>query len=123
MLLVLLVIQGCRAFLSHCGVRSASATAASHHRATSTTTMLTWQGLLDSVMGRADANKEGSGSGVLTPKSRVKLGDLSVSPMGKGRFSIFSTQLSVCALTVSCLDFSVSSETCVGVHHPVCAYH
>ena len=43
----------------------------------------TWKGLLDGVMGRTDAQKKDNGSGVLTPKSRVKLGELSVSPMGE----------------------------------------
>lgn len=46
---------------------------------------MSWRGLLDGVMGRADAGQQKSGkkSDVLTPKSRVKLGDLSVSPMGE----------------------------------------
>lgn len=46
---------------------------------------MSWRGLLDGVMGRADASQQKSSnkSGVITPKSRVKLGDLSVSPMGK----------------------------------------
>ncbi|CAM9880417.1 unnamed protein product [Scytosiphon promiscuus] len=50
---------------------------------------MSWRGLLDGVMGRADASKQKSGnqSGVLTPKSRVKLGDMSVSPMGLGTWA------------------------------------
>lgn len=43
---------------------------------------MSWRGLLDGVMGRTDSSSSSS-SGVLTPKSRVKLGDLSVSPMGE----------------------------------------
>eukprot|EP00904_Undaria_pinnatifida_P000788 jgi/Undpi1/1070/HiC_scaffold_10.g04533.m1 len=50
---------------------------------------MSWRGLLDGVMGRSTESKlkKGGGSGVLTPKSRVKLGDLSVSPMGLGTWA------------------------------------
>lgn len=43
---------------------------------------MSWGGLFAGVMGRAATNPKG-GNDVLTPKSRVKLGDLSVSPMGE----------------------------------------
>ena len=72
----------------------------------------TWKGFLDGVMGRADAKKEGSGSGVLTAKSRVKLGDLSVSPMG--RLVVEVRVAEVANLTVSSLSFREGhDETCV----------
>lgn len=96
MLLTMLGTQGCRAFLSsvHPAATTAAAAAAAAAAPAGTkvrrrtninmSSSSSWRGLLDGVMGRADKQKDGgSGSGVLTPKSRVKLGDLSVSPMGK----------------------------------------
>ena len=60
--------------------RRSTASSSSHVRIS-----MSWRGLLDGVMGRSTESKlkKGGGSGVLTPKSRVKLGDLSVSPMGE----------------------------------------
>lgn len=83
-ILVLDAAQSCSAFLSYAAVRSNAA--GSNVRRGGNINMEakpTWRGLLDGVMGRTDAQKKGSGSAVLTPKSRVKLGDLSVSPMGE----------------------------------------
>lgn len=53
----------------------------------SSVSMQSWGGLFDAVTkgargGGTVGNKNDCG-GVLTPKSRVKLGDLSVSPMGE----------------------------------------
>lgn len=46
--------------------------------------MVSWGGLFDGVLGRNSvAGGSKKGFDVLTPKSRVKLGDLSVSPMGE----------------------------------------
>lgn len=97
----------------------------------------TWKGLLDGVMGRTDAQKKDGGSGVLTPKSRVKLGDLSVSPMGelllvwslctyvaRGAGAISDSLLSgsVAAKHVSCARRIRSLHTCCGksrrIHTP-----
>lgn len=83
-LLALLATQRCSAFLTHTAVRSSNAAPNVRRGNINIRMQSTWKGFLDGVMGRTDAQKEGSGSsGVLTPKSRVKLGDLSVSPMGK----------------------------------------
>lgn len=81
-LLVLVAARSCCAFLSYTAIRSNAASCV--RRGNSNINMQsTWKGLLDGVMGRTDAQKKDNGSGVLTPKSRVKLGELSVSPMGE----------------------------------------
>lgn len=41
------------------------------------------EGLFDSITRLGDAPRRDSNGAVVTAKSRVKLGDLSVSPMGK----------------------------------------
>lgn len=79
-LLALLATESCSAFLSYIAVPSSNV--APNVRRANINMQATWRGLFDGVMGRAE-QKEGNGSGILTPKSRVKLGDLSVSPMGK----------------------------------------
>ena len=75
--------HSCNAFLTHTAVRSSNAPRPIVRRG-NVNMQSSWKGLLDGVMRRTDAQKKGSSSSrVLTAKSRVKLGDLSVSPMGE----------------------------------------
>lgn len=64
----------------------------------SSVSMQSWGGLFDAVTkgarGGTVSNK--NDGGVITPKSRVKLGDLSVSPMGECAVCHLSKQLYCC---------------------------
>lgn len=116
-ILVLIAAQSCSAFLSYTALHvHSNAPSSDVRRGHNINMQSAWKGFLDGVMGRTDAPKEGSSSGVLTPKSRVKLGDLSVSPMGELVWSLagLAHLQRDCFLTVFCVAVSVATtKTCV----------
>lgn len=73
--------RSCRAFVRVTAVSTRKGTAG---RSPGVNMSSSWGGLFDAITGRAGGADATSKDGaVLTPKSRVKLGDLSVSPMGE----------------------------------------
>lgn len=100
-LIGLLATHCCQAFLS--STRSTVRGVNVRRSSGNVVEMSWWRGL-----GDIDQRKN-AGSGVLTPKSRVKLGDLSVSPMGKpsaGASSSDSAKTGTYVSRPTCFDYS-----------------